>query len=431
MKKIIAGICIAGTLLSASCKKDFTNPSAAKEDDVFTSTQAVTAVATGLQRIYSTNRAGALYNIVTANGFSTNELLLMNPGNVPENQLNSGGGTVDGTNTILANIWSNGNKIIFDANRVINYAQGMEDKAYASGLIGYATIFKALALGNMSMYWQQVPDTTGTLTTSVNFIDRVAGFNKAIGWIDQALAAIAANAPSSGFLTNIPAGIDIPNTLQALKARYALFAGNYALALSTANNVDLTKTAVFNYDAVFTNPIWETSTSTNNVWQVIDSTLGLPVGLQPNLADQRVPFYTALNLTIAPRYRIKGFGADKNTQWPVFLPGEITLIKAECYARQGDVNTGLTELNKVVTKTAANDPLKVGAALPAITGPLSQAQLLTAIYQNRCIELYMSGLKMEDMRRFNRPLTERKRNFFPYPFAERDNNPNTPADPDF
>jgi hypothetical protein len=44
----------------------------------------------------------------------------------------------------------------------------------------------------------------------------------------------------------------------------------------------------------------------------------------------------------------------------------------------------------------------------------------------------MSGLKLEDMRRFNRPLTERKRNFFPYPFQERDNNgANTPPDPSF
>jgi hypothetical protein len=43
----------------------------------------------------------------------------------------------------------------------------------------------------------------------------------------------------------------------------------------------------------------------------------------------------------------------------------------------------------------------------------------------------MSGLKLEDMRRFNRPLTERKRNFFPYPFQERDNNTSTPADPAF
>jgi hypothetical protein len=43
----------------------------------------------------------------------------------------------------------------------------------------------------------------------------------------------------------------------------------------------------------------------------------------------------------------------------------------------------------------------------------------------------MSGLKLEDMRRFGRADTEKKRNFLPYPFLERDNNPNTPADPPF
>jgi len=430
MKKIIAGVCIFSSLLSASCKKDYTNPSAANEEDVFTSAQAVTAVSVGLQRVYSSGRAGAIYNLVAANGFTTNELRLVNSGNAPETQLNTGGGSVDGTNTILANIWANSNKVIFDANRVISYARTMDDKAYASGLIGYVTILKALAMGNMSMYWTKVPDSTGTLSSNATFIDKVAGFNKAIQWLDEALVLTTANPPSKSFLNNIPAGFDIPNTLQALKARYALFAGNYPLALSAAQKVDLTKATVFNYDVAFTNPIWETATSSNNVFQVIDSTLGLPVGLQPDLADKRVPFYTSINPVIAPRFRIKGFWADKLSPLPIYLPGEITLIKAEVYTRQNDLSTGLAELNKIVTKSPATDPLGVGAGLTAIGGPLSQEAQLTAIYQHRCIELYMSGLKMEDMRRFGRPLTERKRNYFPYPFSERDNNPNTPKDPD-
>jgi hypothetical protein len=59
---------------------------------------------------------------------------------------------------------------------------------------------------------------------------------------------------------------------------------------------------------------------------------------------------------------------------------------------------------------------------------------LLDIYQQRCIELYMSGLKLEDSRRFGRPGpgqpgAERSRNFYPYPTVERDNNPNTPPDP--
>jgi hypothetical protein len=106
------------------------------------------------------------------------------------------------------------------------------------------------------------------------------------------------------------------------------------------------------------------------------------------------------------------------------------LIKAEAYARQNMLPLALIELNKVITKKPADDIYGVGADLPPVVLS-TQAEILTEIYRQRSIELFMSGLKLEDMRRFGRPLTERKRNFFPYPFQERDNNPNTPPDPSF
>ena len=106
------------------------------------------------------------------------------------------------------------------------------------------------------------------------------------------------------------------------------------------------------------------------------------------------------------------------------------LIKAECYAQTNDLANGYLQLNNVLTKTPAADLFGVGAALPA-AAVVSQSDLLSQIYQNRCIELYMSGLKLADEKRFNRPTTERKRSYFPYPFVERNANPNTPADPAF
>ena len=106
------------------------------------------------------------------------------------------------------------------------------------------------------------------------------------------------------------------------------------------------------------------------------------------------------------------------------------LIKAEAMARTNNLSGALAELNKVITKTATADLYRVGAGLNASTASTS-TEILDEIYKNRCIELYMSGLKLEDMRRFGRATTERKRNFFPYPFKERDGNPNTPADPSF
>lgn len=423
IKTIFYGLLTFAILSESGCKKNFINPSAVPADQAFSSAQAMTGVVIGLQRLYTAGRGSSLYNRVTMNGLLTNELIVLNQGNTSEYQLQLGGGSVDGTNTILGGLWTTSNKIIFDADNVINSAANLGDKNYASGLIGYATIFKALALGDLSMFWEKVPAGNGL---NVSFIDRAQGFTKAIAAIDNAIALINANAVSAAFLTNVPTGIDISNTLHALKARYALFLGNNALALSEANLVSLTVKSTFNFTTVNLNPIFETATSTNNVTAVNGDTLGLPTALKPDAADKRIPFY----VTSAYASKVLGFGAASTTPWPIYLPGEITLIKAEAYARTNDLVNALIELNKVVTKQPANDPFGVGAGLPPLVG-LTQQQILDQIYQNRSIELFMSGLKLEDMRRFARPTSERRRNLLPYPFLERDNNPNTPADPPF
>lgn len=419
---------LAAVLLTASgCKKDFTNPTAATSAQVLSTAKGLAGVAVGLQRTYANNVANG---VADANGLITGETILMNAGNTSEFQFSNGGNAVDGTNALLGNVWSTAHKVIYDANNVINGAAALADKGYASGLIGYATIYKALSIGAVSSFWEKVPDTVGTSTTT--FSDRTVGFGRAIAAIDKALAAITASPISASFLADIPAGVDIVNTLNALKARYALFAGNYAAALAAANAVDLTKKSTLNFEAANPNPIYNTATSTNNLYQPVDSTLGLPVALAPTAGDKRIPFYTLINPSILPRFRLNGFWIVATTPIPHYLPGEITLIKAECYARQTtpDLVNALVELNKVVTKKAAADPLGVGADLAPVA-PVTTADVLNEIYKNRCIELYHSGLKLEDMRRFGRPNAERKRNLFPYPFRERDSNPNTPADPAF
>ena len=429
MKKYLINITLFGSLAvlllsGTSCKKDYTNPAAVPENQAFSSPQAMTGVAIGLQRIYTAGRASNLYNRVTINGLLTSELTVLNQGNTGEYQLQLGGGSVDGTNTLLGGLWTSSNKIIYDADNVITNAANLGDKSYASGLIGYATIFKALAIGDLAMFWEKVPAGIGV---AVSFNDRAQGFATAITAIDNALAAINANAISAAFITNIPGGIDIPNALHALKARFSLFAGNYAQALSEAIASSLTVKSTFNFTTVNLNPIFETATSTNNVTAAIDNTtLGLPAGLQPDPADKRLPFYT----TTTYNSKILGFAAASTTPWPIYLPGEMTLIKAEVYARQNDLVNALTELNNVVTKQPASDPYGVGAGLPPSVAA-TQDDILNEVYKNRCIELYMSGLKLEDMRRFDRPNSEKKRNFLPYPFLERDNNPNTPPDPTF
>jgi len=427
IKSSIVVAVFAGALLPIGCKKDYTDPNRATDEQVFSSAKGLTGVVTGLQRVYTLGRASNLYNHITINGLTTNELIVVNTGNTAEVQLAAGGTNVDGNNSMLTTYWTNLNKVIYDADKAIESAKTLSDKNFASGLIAYASIFKALSIGGLSQFWEKVPAGIGV---SVTFIDRVDGYKKAITVIDEALAAITANAISAAFISSVPAGIDINNTLHALRARYSLFAGLYPQALAEANLVDLTKKSTFNFDALSLNPLYEVATSTNNVVQPKDSTLGLLVPLQPALTDGRVPFYTSINASIAPRFRIKGFGDAAATAFPIYLPGEMILIKAEAYARAGtpDLVNGTAELNKVVTKN--NDIYGVNANQPA-AAPATIAELLDQIYRNRCIELFMSGLKLEDMRRFGRPAAERKRNLMPYPLRERDNNPNTPPDPPF
>lgn len=259
-------------LPAPSCKKEYTNPSAVPEEQAFSSAQAMTGVVIGLQRLYTVGRASSLYNRISMDGLITRQLIVLNQGNTAEYQLQLGGGSVDGTNTILGGLWTTSNKIIFDADNVINSAATLGDKGYASGLIAYASIFKALALGDLAMFWEKVPANIGQ---NVSFVDRVQGFTKAIAAIDNALTAISSNPISSQFLTALPQNpapptinptIDILNTLHAIKARYSVFIGNSAQALTSANAVNLTARSAFTFTTVNLNPIFETATSTNNVY---------------------------------------------------------------------------------------------------------------------------------------------------------------------
>ena len=419
----------ATIFLASSCKKNYINPNAATTDLVFTSAKGMMGVAVGIQRTYALNVA---YGIVDANGLITNETFLLNPGNLSEAQFFAGGISVDNTNALLNNVWTTAHKCIYDANNVINAANTLADKGYASGLIGYATVIKASAMGALCMYWENVADTVGNASTV--FIPRDQGYAKAIAAINKAQSAIAANAISAGFLGDLPAGMDVVNALNALKARFSLFTGNYAAAITASNAVDLTKAVTFNFDAAVPNPIFISVTSTNNVYQPIDSTLGLPIGIRPALNDARVPFYTTINPTIAPRFRLNGFWNTATRPIPVYFADEMRLIRTECLLRQSvpDPITARNILDGILKEAPGADPLGIGANIATgYIGLPDVASLLTEVYRNRCIELYLSGMKLEDMRRFGRPISERKRNFFPYPINERNNNANTPTDPVF
>ncbi len=422
-------------LSAAACKKDYQDPSGPSQEQAFSSPQAITNAAVGLQANFVKDRTGLIYTTITAGSLLSGETFVTNPGNADEGQLGTGGNTVLNNNVIVTGMWGYSNKILFDAENVFRATNTIvTDKGYASGLIAYTSIFKALALGVQANFWEQVPDTIAKpddISNDVHFIPAKQGYVRAVRTLDNALNTIAATPISASITPFLPKGINVVNTLYALKARYALYAGDYAAALDAANKVDLSKAGIstFNFNPQVANPMFTLVASTSNIYQVVDSTMGLPVALQPSLTDERIPFY----ITRPPsglRFAVSGFFKSNIESIPVFLPGEIMLIKAECYARTNRLAEGLVELNKVVTKKPAEDPFGIGANQPPVV-VATIPDLLTQIYKHRRIEMFMSGQELEDQRRFARPTTERKRNYFPYPFVERNDNPNTPADPTF
>ncbi len=402
-----------------SCETDFTNPGASTEGDVITSPDGLELLTLGLHRRWSVGRQSPIYTTI-ATGFSTFEYRLINPGNQSENGLSLGGNDVDGSNAIVSNIWEQALITRKEAQTVLNNLDIVTDPGLQGGIRAYASIFAGLANGTLATYFDQVPLIS---EENAQFSSRQDALNTAIDDLNVAISAIDANPSYQQF------GIDAKNTALALKARYHNMLGNHAEALSAAGSVDLSSTSAFVYDAVNTNPVAFVSILTNNVYQPVDLTLGLPSGLEPDLNDARLPFYFQDIMPDNFDFRAAAFFDDNEDAIPVYLPGEMILIKAEAYARQNDLTNAVAELDRILTKMPADDAFGIGANLPAYAGAMDQASILDAIYANRAMEMMMSGLRLEDNRRFARPASERNRTFYPYPNSERDNNPNTPADP--
>jgi len=428
-KTLIYSLLFASMFLASSCKDEYTNPSSANQDQATGSVSGLIAVANGIQFRYTIGRASPVYAAISANGLTTRELTVLNAGNTDEEFLRLGGANLQGANSVMSNLWNQSNLVKANADIILKSIGNVQDPGTKSGLTAYASIFKALSLGNLATYWEQAPIEVGE---NAKFSPRADVLKAAITTLESAATAVSANAPSAYFNSFIAPGIDIPNTIQALIARYAIMVGDNDKALAAAAKVDLTKKSAFSFDDITRNPIFDSTFGNRNVTEPINRTFNLTGDLAMNVADKRATFYfQAANATFNSG-RASFFTAN-NAQIPVYLPGEMTLILAEANARKGNVDAAITELNKVLTKKT--DSWGIGADLPAYAGEKTATAVLTEIYKNRCIELYLSGLKLEDSRRFGRPAAgtstaERSRNWYPYPLSERDNNKaNTPADP--
>jgi hypothetical protein len=431
IKKISILLLVLLTASFISCSEEFLDPSNPVGAQVEESAEGLTGLAVGLQYRWSVGRQSPVYNMVAGPGFTTGELRLINPGNVDENEVDLGGDIVTGSNGIVSNLWEQALLTRAEAQIILdNVDAAVSNSGVKSGLIATANLYKGLALGTLAQNFEQV---TLSVEKNAPYYSRSEVLAAAISALEEGQAVTAGI--SADFLASTTSTVDIANTINALLARFHLMAGNYSEAITAANAVNLDATSTFAYDDVNPNPVAYVSTQTNNVFQPVDLTLGLPAELQPDPADQRLAFYFADVNPDNQDFRAGGFLATNGDRIPLYLPGEMLLIKAEAYARGTDLSNAIAALDQVITKSPASDPYGVGAGFATgYSGPQTQEAVLTEIYRQRCIELYMSGMRFEDSRRFDRPgpdsaSPERNRNWYPYPSSEHINNTNTPADP--
>jgi len=439
MKKI-KYICIAvlSIVAFAACETDFVNENRPAEDQVLTSKVGLLSISVGMTQHFATS---TLSPVVEVPGLSTREF-----GNtltyVTPAELVLGGTLLNGENAGLNRLWPRLLKGKGMAESILANVDNIEmDPGTSAGLSAYAKWFKAMTLGYLVQNFEQAPINNSVDGQAV-FSSRADVLAECIQLLEGAKSDLAANPASEEFLAFIP-NLDLENLINAFLARYHLFAGNYSEAIAAANNVDLEVTSEWMYDGVSNkNPIWSFAVNESPDTKPQDN-FGLIGTNVPEVGDGRVAFYLASVDESETEFGLHnvdnalGFFSTASTSIPVFLPGEMLLIQAEAYAMTNDLPNAVIYLDMVREKT--DDVYDVNAGLGKWTGDAAnKTAIMDEIFKNRAIELFMSGMRLEDSRRIHPNLTiptggdyiiERNRNYYPYPYDERENNSNTPADP--
>ncbi len=428
-------------IINIGCKKEFPNINQASSTEILNTKEGILSLSVALKQYYSTSNLGAL---VVTTGCTSREIkgvLFIN-----NLDLETGGSSLPNDNNNLSGLFSTSLRTMSTAEDIIANAPGVfgTDAATLSGVIAHAKLFKAMAIGALSTGFEQCP-TSSDRKGKVTYVPRIAALQAAIQLLNEASATIATTAPSATFNTRLlGADFKLLDCINAYNARLNLMAGNYQVAFAAASLVPPSSQSTFIYSASGNNPIYN-SVGVGTPSLRARENLGLPAGLF-TAGDARIPFYTAAPATpVADPEILKnvvGFFNSATKSIPVYLPDEMLLIKAECILRGTGIGTladAVTQINAVRTQTTG-DPFLVYANLPAYSGTVDNTSLLLEVYKQRCAELYLQGLRLEDSRRFNRTgptpgvnptlSNERTRNFYPYPLNERNlNSTNVPPDP--
>jgi len=433
-------------VLVGGCELDFVNPNNPSEEQVLRTTEGIRTLTVGMQEFYATS---TLEETIIVTGTTSRELAATNSQQNFVN-LNDGGTSLPNTNADVEALLTANYRIVGMAEDLIDSAPDVGfEEGTEKGIVATARLFKALALGNVAGAFEQAP-TASNRESEADFVPRQQVYEEAISLLNEARSDVTSvdAAQLSDFgadilaLTPSKAGPRtlLLNTIDAYRARFNLYAGNNQAAIDAANQVpDPSVVPQFSYGGQSQNPVWFQLKNLSN-FAARDS-FGTKL---TQSGDQRIDFYTSsvdeTGLNDYPIDQIEGFWTSASSAVPLYVLGELPLIRAEAKLNQGAAASDvIAEIDAVRTKAPGEDPVGIGADLSAYSGGTSEAALREEILRQRRAELYLQGVALADSRRLGPDVSdrqnpgafERNRNFYPYPAQERRNNPNTPEDPGF
>ena len=435
MMRQCLGAFAAMTLVA--CNLDLQNPNQPTEGQVTNSPDGVIALATGLQGRFSQSYGNYAYmaGLVT-DEFASTTAALISISDAEQGSVPPGTG-------IAENVFNSEYRTVRTADDLLTGASalaGQFDPGTLSGLRALAFALKAESLGETLQSYQQIPINTFGVTAPT-YVARAEALALVRTLLDSAEAEIAATPPSTFFNANIlTPGVSLPNVIHLFRARYARMGGDDATAIAASNQVARSGTVAM---SVLTFP----APTVNFYANVTGGTNGIAPRRQWRTSmtggDQRFTWFVVPSTTatgrvgalLDPWLRY----ANPQNSLPIYFPDEALLIKAEALANTAQLAESQAVLDSVRTDCTGNrgidDPK---ACLAPLVGALTQAQLITEIYNQRRYELLGTGLRWEDSRRRNLirgpvaapgvPL-DGQRCWLPYALGDRNSNPNVPADP--
>jgi hypothetical protein len=425
-----------------ACKTEFENHNAASEEAVYDTPEAYPGLVLGMTKHFAQN---SLYEIVRGPGVVAREIASTNT-YLTERELETG--DIPNENSSLSKLWRT---LHYERGIAEKIVENIDDVTFANddekaGIKAYAKFMEGMTTAYLGFYWEKAT-IQNNADNAAEFHPRADVLNAALADLDEALAVFTSNTAAAGYINNlVSASFSVVDVINVFRARIYLELGDYQNAVTAANNVDLSTVSVWDFESTTSgrNPVYvaQYDPGSNERWKGIEN-----MGVTVEAGDGRLAFYLGGNSGITSiecgfnTNLILGFWDNEDEDIPVYLPDEVKLIKAEAYAHMGGGNlaNAVTLIDEVRQDNA--DPFGVNAGLGPWGGNAADQQaVLDQVYYNYAMELYLTGMRWLAHRRIYpdhlngvTPPVDctkgRTRNYFPYPYNEVSNNPNTPNDP--